>query len=1039
MPDEKISIELEATLKAQSILDGADAAIKRIRQIQEELTALSAKGKASLDIIAREMKKAFAEQAKTGILKPSEISKPDTLLMDKASRAAATAAYKEQIQMAREANQAANASIKEYNALVNAALAQEKAKRKEVTDEVAKQEKLKTQIAKEAIDERIKSEEKLTSTLKTLEKQKTDEAIKSSKQRADEDRKNAKMVLEEQKRIASESAAKAFTKEMISPGAIAGAEQLRTRLDAIKVALTNISKEGNVSIKDAGRLLLEAAEKAGVAGEQLRKFKSDVASATSEMSKSKFSINNIAAALTRLGIVVSIGQAFRALAGFIKDATQSALEFTKAVYGMQIGVRALQRAGTDITIADVTENIERLREEWGIFSEKELVEGTAQLLNLVRSFGFAKEQIFELQDAISTLAIVNGRAMDDVQRTVALAISSGYTEGLQRLGVSINRVTIAEKAATLGWKGGYTALTEQQRAYATYLTILEKTALYSDDAKKAQDELFGSVQKSKAIWADLKKEIGNAFLPIYAKVIETLVSGAKALWTAMKIVALVVAGNLSNIAAAFTFVMNVAKQAWDIISGKGIKLDIDGAFLAAQEVYRKSMKEFGDRIAGEELPNLGDTDKAKKNMTDFTEDQLDAYENMFEELLDMQDEYGERAQELQEEFQQDMLEIDQEYAEKRADIWKDYYEEVAKINQDAQESIDDENADFADSIAEANADAQKQTADANRKYRESEIKAERDYQEKLRRLREEFLFDLEDALRARDALQVLRLIRRYNLDKEQLGREKNLDKQERAESHRQEIEDIRRQANERIKELQIEHQKRLAEIEEQKQKELAEAAKQREEELVQAREDWEEAREERIKQHEQDIEDLKKWLEEQLKSVTENFIKTEGVTESMSNSVASIIKKVFGRGGLADKSFKEFSAMIDSVVAKAKARKAELDGLLKEINAMSAQLNASAGSGTGYTPPTEPLGYSSHATGLKPTLVTRPHLFMAGEGSIPEIVTITPTNKINQGEMSGNGGKGTLEIMLGSGLEGRIVDNALGQVDIILRRELSKK
>jgi len=50
---------------------------------------------------------------------------------------------------------------------------------------------------------------------------------------------------------------------------------------------------------------------------------------------------------------------------------------------------------------------------------------------------------------------------------------------LQRLGISINKVTIAQKAANLGWDKGYNSLTEYQRALSTYILINERVAALS--------------------------------------------------------------------------------------------------------------------------------------------------------------------------------------------------------------------------------------------------------------------------------------------------------------------------------------------------------------------------------------------------------------------------------------------------------------------------------------------------------------------------------------------------------------------------------
>jgi len=143
------------------------------------------------------------------------------------------------------------------------------------------------------------------------------------------------------------------------------------------------------------------------------------------------------------------------------------------------------------------------------FTTQELVVGTASLLNLTRTFGFTKEQIFDLQESVLTLAVVNNRAADEVQRVVALALSSGYTEGLQRLGISINKVTIAQKAANLGWDKGYNSLTEYQRALSTYILIQERVAAYEEDLKNIKKPLLVALMLQLLLGKNLKTRSGK--------------------------------------------------------------------------------------------------------------------------------------------------------------------------------------------------------------------------------------------------------------------------------------------------------------------------------------------------------------------------------------------------------------------------------------------------------------------------------------------------------------------------------------------------
>ena len=1079
---ENEEIEYRLTLESRNFLNNLDASIQRVKDISNEMKMFAKVGKASLEEVARDMKKTFAEQKWAEVemlpkLKAEKLERPkapSTIGLGADDKASVQAAHRAQINAINEENKArvaavktanaeiaainkattaqATADIKQYNADVMVALKQINAQKKADAAETTKLEKTQKDLILAGIKEQEEAEKKLGQVMKDMDKQDLDRAEQQSKARGKVDKENALYQLANQK----------ITFNPKDYPIVQGLEETRKQVDGLKTDIGSLSNVTGESFKLVGKELTDVAQKAGMTGEQFKQFKSNVSTAVQELSKGKGVFSNFITMLGRLGIVASAATIFRSLTTYLKEAARSAFVFSKAVYGLQIGVRALQRAGVEITIKDVTDNIAKLREEWGIFSQKELVEGTAQLINLVRSFGFTKDEIFGLQDAIATLAIVNGRAMDDVQRTVALAISSGYTEGLQRLGVSINRVTIAEKAAEMGWKGGYTALTEQQRAMATYVVILEKVALYADDAKNAQNEYFGSIQKSESKLKDITKEIGNVLLPVWAKLLEVLAQGAKMSWAGFRQGAVTVGSALMALTVPIVFVANLAVQMWNVLTGKDKRVDIKAAMDAAVGAYKKGLDEIKKVVFDEELPNLADLEAQKETLKAMTDEQLDLYESLLKDLLKLQEDYVDKSTELEEDYTADLKEIDEDYAKETKKLWSDYYEEIAKIKSEAVESATEEQEDYAEALADLNSSTQKSIEDANRKYREAEIKAEKDYQEALRRLKEEFLFDLEDALRARDALQVLRLIRRYNLDKEQLKRQKDGDKKERADAHRSELEEIRRNADDKLRELQDEHRKRLNEIEEQKLKELQEAKVKNLEEIKAAREGWQEKRKERMEQYAQDKEDLKLWLEEELTDIISNWRDMEGVTSDMARSVGAVIQKVFGTGGLADLSFRQFDRIVNNSILNARAKVQEMEGLLASLNSMvsqmvSAQIDLGGGDPTSTTTTgdTSELswwekflrslkgsggrqgipGYiGGFASGVQNRLITKPSLFMAGE--VPEVLNVTP---VSSGSSGAGNGRGKLELWLSSGLEGRIIESTLNEVDIIFRKELGKK
>ena len=403
----------------------------------------------------------------------------------------------------------------------------------------------------------------------------------------------------------------------------------------------------------------------------------------------------------------------------LQQATVAGYDFAKATYQLSIGINALRRAGVDITLKDMYENLDSLQKKFGIFSKVELVEGAAAFANLVRDMGFTKDQIFELQGAVSTLAIVNGRAMDDVQRTVALALSSGYTEGLQRLGVSINRVNIALKAEELGYGRVYMTLTEAQRAEATQLLILEKTAKYADDVATYQETLAGSIDKTTGQIKDQNAMLGEELLP------------AMRLWKEAQL--LLLAGlsflidKLAPVIDMTTGFYHAIKQTTDYMKDHANAIDIarfayekfhSAAIIVLNDIYRIShggknepglVNAIGEegiaKLYGRQTPSEAALAEQEKATQDSADRIFDFMEKMAKEQLDLKLEKDADLLEAENDFWDDMAKIDEENVAKIADIRAKYHEKVAKIG-----------AELSKDIADARRKAERDTADANRDF-----------------------------------------------------------------------------------------------------------------------------------------------------------------------------------------------------------------------------------------------------------------------------------------------------------------------------------
>jgi len=702
---------------------------------------------------------------------------------------------------------------------------------------------------------------------------------------------------------------------------------------------------------------------------------------------------------------------FRDFIGLLVTSTQYAYELAKGMYQLNVGVNALRRAGVDITFKQVDDQLNKLKTDFGIFSKKELVEGASAFLNLNRDMGFTAEQLFELQENIATLAIVNGRAMDEVQKTVALALSSGYTEGLQRLGVSINRVTIAEEAQRLGFAKSYMALNEKQRALATYNLILEKTSVYSADLLNYQKTLPGRIDETRAAIVDASAKTGESLL------------GVSLAWEKLKLNVI----NSIGIMATFIKGLNEAEKRY-----ADEEEEILGRRLTAWEKFIVKIKSSQDWAAnvinffenGIPLPTSEPENVPEVTpQTDegLTQDQVDIVDSAGQKILDLQRQYDIDRRDLAIDLQNDLARIERDGQQKLEDLASSHAQKMLDIANKASDEIRDANLRYALDVQQAWDEYYSNVAAAAEKHANKLLSIEENYQEKLQKLREGFLFDLEDAVRLRDARSILQLIKRYNIERHQADRERDQNIREENRAYAEQLHELDRQRNIRLKKLQQELALRLQMIATARDRELAlEQEAYTHKKLEQEAENKQDIEDRNLK-YQQDLAALALHFDDRLKEIALGLANELKVTAEGMNAVLGVLQSAIGPGGAATRLFDYYVAYAQAAMAAAMAATAMLPTIGPPAPIHG---RAKGGIDIANTPTNLTFGEAG------PEM----HMFIPLSKNLADLgasVGGTPTN-------GGNGNKSSkikLEVLLDPRLEGRIVDATLDSVaDIIIRR-----
>jgi hypothetical protein len=272
--------------------------------------------------------------------------------------------------------------------------------------------------------------------------------------------------------------------------------------------------------------------------------------------------------------------------------------------------------------------------------------------------------------------------------------------------------------------------------------------------------------------------------------------------------------------------------------------------------------------------------------------------------------------------------------------------------------------------------------------------------------------DLDEALHARDARQILRLIKAYNLEKAQLLRQeaaRKKDKQREISTEQSQIEQDRKQ---KIRDAQIDYERKKQEIA-----------------LNDARE-----REEAQRDYDRKRADLQRHLDEKMKTLGRHLVQEYNLTLDGAKAVYMALKAYYGENGYMQQLFTWYAAMKEAI----------LNQPVGTTPTATNQGYIVAPGTTTITPQTVPGGFAEGGT----ILANRPTKILFGENGL-EMARITPlgktgkdVNKLFGSLSSGSGGIGgdlKLRIALSDGLIAEIVDTSLYNVSSVIETAVRER
>lgn len=701
---------------------------------------------------------------------------------------------------------------------------------------------------------------------------------------------------------------------------------------------------------------------------------------------SKYSISIAglgAAAIAVAAVFVAIGAAIVVFIGWAKEGLALALQNSEAHNRLALAVRAHQRALDELAPTQ-REAIAFAKELADTFnrSNVEMESLVATALFMTRQFKISGDQTLELAKAGAILGTAAGIAPESALRSITQFMLTGYTRGLQRIGIFMDEATLFARAYELGLVTLTGEMDANAKAMAGMSLIMDQANEQAADAVTAAQTYAMAIEESRTRTQEAKEELGDFFKPLaafWAKIKEVIIVGVIGGFVDLIEWILRATGTIISWGAT-------VGDVFDEIARRVNELDI---------FPDESIGEFATRKLEENLD--------KQN--ELTQAHIDKVHEVGKDLEGLAGEQGETWEELRDrilnasrDIQKALDKLEQKYTEASAKIKQRFEDAKNKIDLDFGRRRTDAVTDLQRDIVDIDKQSQEGRESATGDHLENLFRLEEDHKLKMKRLEEQFMFDIEDAVRERDARGVLSALRRFNQQKKEANQDKNVRTKRLKEDFKNELAEIERQRLKRRAERMLdftELQDDLA-LQEARRREDALAAFER------AERDLEEANNRRVE------------------ILSNGFLQQFLATNFSLNEIMELLQRYLGHGGFVEQLYTQIAA-----------EAASLD-LVPNVSLSSQVYDPNNTNPGGFG---EGSGYARGGTHF----ATSPQLLLVGEGN-PERIDITPlsqsTGAPQAGFGSGGGSGGStdinLEVMLEDGLEASLVDQAMDGVAEVL-------
>lgn len=721
-----------------------------------------------------------------------------------------------------------------------------------------------------------------------------------------------------------------------------------------------------------------------------------------------------------LGVYQIVNNTLNLIKGGIKDG----LDFAQAMFLIDSAVSQMREAGVDVQFKDLSNIVTDLGPKLQVFSNLDLSKAVGQVAALGGQFGLTAQQVSDLVE-FSAVAVerVGGDIVTNATQiqTALLNMTNMQARRIyQMTAVEMNAIDIYNKAVQLGLDNGaktYTQLSDNSKVIAGTAVLEEHLADLRKNESAYLDVAPGKVKSLGAAWDNLWTGFGIAVTNIMPKLVDLFHD---------------LVGQISAGAAALGTFIDIMtggfNRTW---TGAEIMQDYLSKFNQAYNLYTNPPPTAvtGSPSSPSTTP-LGTG--GGSNVTDVTgkavisgltstpqqESSVTLAAQAEKEIISIQDDEAAKLAKIETDKVNKITDIETKYNASMEALAVDKADKLQAIETKYARDLEALYVDEANKAQAIQANTNETLLTDSEKYQLDELQAQQKYQEELQSLNDTLNLDLEDALRARDAKTIIRLIEQYDAQKTQKAQQYADAETIRQQNYQQEIDLEKQQEAYQLQQLQVDTQVRAQALATQRTQEIQDLntdIAQRQAALATER-DQEIAAANLAAQRETEAETTD--INNRLKAWADGLMTQYNLTSQQVQNIYALLRTYFGPNGYVDQVYGYLIARMGQVAAEAAA---------------VAQAYGNIGFGT----PAANVAVTGMASGgslfaNKPTSVT------FGEAG-PELAMFLPLGTGFKGApsiaMAGqNGGSIQLQVTLDPNLQAQIVQTSLDNVALSIDR-----